>query len=445
MESAETYTRLTRLLSRLVQLPTVNDPQRGTRPGLKEASLIAEMLRDETGSRYEILEGPSPVLLLTRGNGRPVTLFLAHYDVVPPGPGWSVDPFGGMIREGSLYGRGSADDKSNVAAISHALAEISHNRGTLVAAFTGDEETGGESAAWLARWLQREDLWPDYLVNGDGSLSRIITRRRNAFTARIEVPSKPSKARGTVVERVFESRILLRRTMHSAYFIPGVDTHPLVAAGLWLHDNDSLLASALLGDWVKTNVIPRSVLVRAVRPGEGSMHGVDEGLTLLLRSIVPLVRAPVVTELYSDYGVTVNPNVYKQAAGEHVLYLDVRAMTASRGRVEEALRRVLDATIGSGAYRLRVSGGGGYLYTRPESSLLQLARQVAEGLGLDPRPVEAGGASDSRHFSPHGVDAIDYGPLGYNIHGPDEHVVLHHLCLAREFYTQLARGVGEVR
>src|SRR5512146_3269730 len=35
-----------------------------------------------------------------------------HFDVVPPGEGWTVDPFGGEVRDGKLYGRGSTDQKS---------------------------------------------------------------------------------------------------------------------------------------------------------------------------------------------------------------------------------------------------------------------------------------------------------------------------------------------
>ena len=435
---------LARLLSRLVQVRTVNDPSRGVRPGFREASRIASIIEEEAGVGLEILEGPSPVLFWTAGSGRPVTLLLAHYDVVPPGPGWTVDPFSGEIVSDRLYGRGSADDKSNVAAISHALRDISPRRGTIVAAFTGDEETGGESAAWLARLLEREGLWPDYLVNGDGSLSRIIVRRRNAFTARIRVPRREVRLAGSPVERRFETRILLRRTMHSAYFIPGVDTHALVAASLWLLDNDSLLASSLSGEWVKTNVIPRSVTVRAVEPGGGGEALADEGLTALLRSIVPITRSPVPAEMFSDYGVSINPNMYAYGDGEHVLYLDIRAMTRSRGTIEEALRYVLDNTLGSGRYELTVRGGGGYLYTDPSSAIVREASLVASTLGLDPRPVEAGGASDSRHFSPRGVQAIDFGPLGFNIHGPDEHVLLDHLCTAREFYRLLALRLQEV-
>jgi succinyl-diaminopimelate desuccinylase len=90
-------------------------------------------------------EGPGPVIHL---NG--------HIDVVPPGEGWTVDPFGGEVREGRLYGRGSGDMKAGIAAALFA-AEASRRAGvrlpgTVELSGTVDEESGGfAGVAWLAR------------------------------------------------------------------------------------------------------------------------------------------------------------------------------------------------------------------------------------------------------------------------------------------------------
>src|SRR4051794_13593552 len=46
-----------------------------------------------------------------RSGGRAI-LLLHHMDVVPPGPGWTVPPFAGLIKDGQLWGRGAIDDKS---------------------------------------------------------------------------------------------------------------------------------------------------------------------------------------------------------------------------------------------------------------------------------------------------------------------------------------------
>ncbi len=440
---ADICNEATRLLARLIQIETVNDPRQDRRPGLREASLILEDLKDFGVRGFEIIaDSPSPILFKKIGEGRPVQLYLAHYDVVPPGPGWTRDPFSGVIEKGRIYGRGAADDKSNITSISLALRDFRPEKGTLLIAFTGDEETGGESAKWLADKLEVDGLLPDFLINGDGSLERIIIRRRNAFNALISVDARRRKNVGRLVKRRFLTRILLRETMHSAYFIPGVDTHALVAASLWLRDNE-LEAVGLEGEWVKSNVIPRSVVLTAFQADRRGEHiYVDEGLTDLLKSLVPLVRTPIYIDLYSDYGVTINPNMYSFENGKHKLLLDIRAMTKERRRIKQALEYVLESTIGPGRFQLTITGGGGYLYTPPTAIIVKKALQAAKLSNISGNLVEAGGASDSRYFSPRGVESIDFGPRGFNIHGPDESVDVASLCRSIKFYRTLAEILG---
>lgn len=73
--------------------------------------------------------------------------FTGHFDVVPPGEGWTVDPFGGEIRDGRLYGRGSTDQKSGIAASIFAVEALRRSglkiKGTVEQSATIDEETGG--------------------------------------------------------------------------------------------------------------------------------------------------------------------------------------------------------------------------------------------------------------------------------------------------------------
>lgn len=426
------------LLARLVEVNTVNDPARGRKPSAEAVEIIGQLLASH-GLGAEVLEDAGyTTFYAVAGRGRPVTLFMAHYDTVPPGPGWSMDPFKPVVRDGRLYGRGSADDKSNVAAMTVALARYKPSRGTVIVAFTGDEEVGGRHGARvLAGILEKEGLWPDYLVNGDGSFSKVITRRRGAYGARVSVRAEPSTTHGRVAEKVFEARLLNKGAMHSAYFVPGVDTHPLVAASEYVRLGD-YAAAGLGGEWVKSNVVPRSVLLQYVEPGTGRAE-YDEGLTRLVRAVLPLHRAPLMPGRHSDYGVSVMPNMYERGGGRHILVLDIRIMTLDKGAVEEGLRVVLDEVLGD--YELHVSGGSGWLYTPRSSRLVRLALDVQAELGLPGEPVEAGGASDSRYFSPRGVEAVDYGPLGGNIHGPDEYVSLEHLERAASFYRLVAERI----
>lgn len=91
-------------------------------------------------------ENRSQVVARLRGSGeRPGLLFSGHVDVVPPGNvPWTVEAFGGEIRDGRLYGRGSCDMKSGVAALVVAAEAIARSgaalQGDLVVAITADEE-----------------------------------------------------------------------------------------------------------------------------------------------------------------------------------------------------------------------------------------------------------------------------------------------------------------
>lgn len=429
------------LLWRLVSIPTVNDPARGIRVGREEAEEVRRILAEYGLETDLILNNGVPTLLHVAGEGRPVTLYLAHFDVVPPGPGWTVtEPFKPIVRDGRLYGRGAADDKSNVATITVALAGYKPRKGTVIIAFTGDEEIGGANGAgMLSKRLEREGLFPDYLVNGDGSLSKVIIRRRSAFKARVEVREEKKPARGSPASRVFETIIKERETMHSAYFTPGVDTHALLEASLWARDSKVEVIS-LEGEWVKNNVLPRRATLN-YRRGDGTRSfDVDEALTRLVKAILPISRAPIPTEKYSDYGVTVNPNVYEYSEGLHAVIFDIRAMLTGAENVRRALDPVVSEALEEGG--LEVTGGAGYLYTPRDAHLVRLATGINAALGLDPEPIEAGGASDSRFFSPHGVEAIDYGPLGFNVHGPDEHVIIEELLKSVSFYRRIAEEIN---
>jgi succinyl-diaminopimelate desuccinylase len=80
--------------------------------------------------------------------------FNGHYDVVPPGSGWTVDPFGAELREGRIYGRGTCDQKAGIAASLYAVEAIRRVgiilAGTIEQSATPDEESGGFAGlGWL--------------------------------------------------------------------------------------------------------------------------------------------------------------------------------------------------------------------------------------------------------------------------------------------------------
>ena len=83
-------------------------------------------------------------LVATLPGDGPNLCFAGHTDVVPPGEGWSVDPFGGVIQDGYLYGRGAVDMKSSIAsfviAVKQLIASDATRPGRVTLLITGDEE-----------------------------------------------------------------------------------------------------------------------------------------------------------------------------------------------------------------------------------------------------------------------------------------------------------------
>ena len=87
-------------------------------------------------------DGPVENLLAWRTTGAgPHFAFAGHLDVVPPGSGWTSDPFAPALRGDLLYGRGAVDMKGAIAAFVAALAQLPHDLpGTISLIITGDEE-----------------------------------------------------------------------------------------------------------------------------------------------------------------------------------------------------------------------------------------------------------------------------------------------------------------
>ena len=139
----------------LVRVPTVNPPGDAYTPC---AELIGRRLQ-ELGFDvdYPIAEGRAEhsaeyprtnVVGLRQGAScRPLVHLNGHFDVVPAGDGWTIDPFGGEVRDGKLYGRGSADMKAGLAAAIYAAESLRRAgvelAGSLEVSGTVDEESGG--------------------------------------------------------------------------------------------------------------------------------------------------------------------------------------------------------------------------------------------------------------------------------------------------------------
>ncbi|WP_420463607.1 acetylornithine deacetylase/succinyl-diaminopimelate desuccinylase family protein [Candidatus Palauibacter sp.] len=139
----------------MIRIPTVNPPGAcyrdcaeliGRRLGM--SGLAVEYVEAE-GRPEHTAEYPR-VNVVGRGlavPGRPRLHLNGHFDVVPPGDGWTVDPFAGVVREGRIYGRGASDMKSGIAAAVFAVEALRRAgvelEGAVDISATVDEESGG--------------------------------------------------------------------------------------------------------------------------------------------------------------------------------------------------------------------------------------------------------------------------------------------------------------
>jgi len=127
-----------------------------------------DVVRDETGVRASVGDEHSG----------PTLAFASHLDVVPPGDGWTRDPFDPVIEGGALYGRGSGDAKASVAAMLHALADLAARggpgKGRALAIFSYGEET---RFATMPEAVQRAGRLDAALVGEPTNLDLAIAQR----------------------------------------------------------------------------------------------------------------------------------------------------------------------------------------------------------------------------------------------------------------------------
>lgn len=150
--------------SALIRIPTVNPPgecydacahaigEKLTACGFDVEYLPADGRPEHTPSHPRVnVMGRRP-----GRQPRPTVHLNGHLDVVPPGSGWTVDPFGGLVRDGRVYGRGACDMKAGIAAAVYAAEAIRRAgvslHGSVEISGTVDEESGGfAGVAWLAQ------------------------------------------------------------------------------------------------------------------------------------------------------------------------------------------------------------------------------------------------------------------------------------------------------
>ncbi|HYF60281.1 MAG TPA: M20/M25/M40 family metallo-hydrolase [Burkholderiaceae bacterium] len=257
-----------RFLQELVRVPTDTPPGDNAPHAERTAELLGAM--GLTVERHPVpadavrAQGMTSItnLVVRRRFGDGPTVALnAHGDVVPPGDGWTRDPYGGEIVDGRLYGRAAAVSKSDFATYAFALRALESLGAPLAGAvelhLTYDEEFGGELGP--GRLLREGVVRPDFLLAA-GFSYEVITAHNGCLQLEVTVHGKMAHAAipHTGVDALQGATAILNalyalnadyRAVRSR--VPGI-THPYLNVGR-------------IEGGTNTNVVPGRVVLRLDR------------------------------------------------------------------------------------------------------------------------------------------------------------------------------------
>ena len=154
------------LAKALIATPSIT-PATGAVFDVLEAALVGIDFDVHRAVEGEAPDGPVENLFATRGNNDgPHFAFAGHLDVVPPGEGWTHDPFTPTITGDLLYGRGAVDMKASIAAFVAAIP--AEHKGRISLIITGDEEGPAiHGTVALINHLKAVGMVPDLCLVGE--------------------------------------------------------------------------------------------------------------------------------------------------------------------------------------------------------------------------------------------------------------------------------------
>ncbi|MCC8536939.1 succinyl-diaminopimelate desuccinylase [Xanthomonas axonopodis pv. poinsettiicola] len=344
-------------------------------------TMLAERLAAAGFACEHLRLGEVDNLWATHGSGAPVLVLLGHTDVVPPGPpdAWTSDPFEAQIRDGVLYGRGTADMKGSVAAFVVAaeqfVAAHPQHPGTLAILLTSDEEGDAiDGVRRVAELLRTRGQRIDWCITGEPSSTERL---------------------GDLL------RVGRRGSLSGALTVRGVQGHVAYPhkARNPIHQAAPALAELVARQWDEgfESFPPTSLQLSNIHAGTGA------------NNVIP-------GELQVAFNLRYTPHWDAPR-----LEAEIAAMLDRHG---------LD-------YALRWHRSGEPFYT-PEGRLRSVAREVlGQFAGAPPEESTGGGTSDARFIAPLGAQCIEVGPVNASIHQVDEHVRVADLQALPALYRKL--------
>lgn len=291
-----------KLVSQLIQIPSEN-------PGGNEediAEFVNEKMEEIGLNVRKILSKPrrpNVVGQYYRRDKKPVLMLNGHLDTVPIGNRdlWSIDPIGGIVKEGKVYGRGSSDMKGGLASMiiaAKALKELDISlHGNLILAMVVDEEITGMGT----RDLLKKGIRADSAIVCEGTNLKVHNSHKGILNFEITVHGKSAHAsiphQGiNSIYRMSKICLSLEKCQRN-YMKKYVDQeHPTISVGT-------------IQGGIKTNVVPNSCVItvdRRVLPGE-VVDKIKEDIDLIISEVKneePDFNVTVTETLYAEPSIT---------------------------------------------------------------------------------------------------------------------------------------------
>ncbi|WP_279062110.1 succinyl-diaminopimelate desuccinylase [Campylobacter lanienae] len=316
-------------------------------------------------------------LILSKKFGDGLNLcFAGHIDVVPPGDGWSSDPFEPEQRDGYIYARGAQDMKSGVAAILQACKDAREFDGSLTIILTSDEEGDGIYGTKEAlKYLQDNNSLPDFAIvaeptstNKIGDMIKI--GRRGSINGVIKV-------NGIQGHAAYPSKCINPIHQASAVLVnfAGYD----MDAGSRYFDPSKIVITDIRGGMEVCNVTPSELKI-----------------------------------------------MFNIRNSDLTSYEDVKQYC-------EHIFNGLD-------YELTLKESSKPFLTDANSKIItNLIDSINRICGVAPELSTTGGTSDARYFAAFGVPVVEFGVVNDRIHAVDERVSIDEVAKLYEVFSDLIR------
>jgi succinyl-diaminopimelate desuccinylase len=367
------------LCSELISRPSVSPDDQGCQ------EVLSERL-SKLGFQIEAMPfADVKNLWARRGTAAPVFCFAGHTDVVPAGNSadWDSDPFKAEIRDGQLYGRGSADMKGSLAAMITAcenfLIEHPQHNGSLAFLITSDEEAAAINGTVKAiETLQNRNEQIDYCLVGEPSSSKLLgdtvrNGRRGSLNGKLKVIGKEG---------------------HVAY--PDLASNPV-------HAFLPALAELSQIEWDQGNEYfpATSFQISNIHAGQGTNNVIPGEMSLLFNFRFS-------TEVTAEELMTQTESIFNH-------YYE--------------------------NYELEWQLSGQPFITKEGVLTNAVINSIKAISGVDCVLSTGGGTSDGRFIAPTGSEVVELGPINASIHKNNEHVSVADLDQLALIYEKILQEI----